>query len=269
MRMLRKLLTGVAVLCAAMPFCFGQGGAFPAKGRGTLRLMTYNVGAFGKSMEDSSPMVAAMVREAGADAVALNELDSCNARHGVFQAARLADLLGGWHYAFRSAMPYAGGGYGSGLVCRDRIRRTFAIPIPRGDGSEPRVCVVAETRRYVIASTHLDHISEASRVEGARRIAEALTARYGRSRKPVFLLGDMNDRPGSAPLRELEKHFTALSGTDPTYPSDEPHICIDYVLVLNNRAKVHRTDGAVCARFADGDVTIASDHRPVFVDVAR
>ena len=167
--------------------------------------------------------------------VAELHLDSCNARHGVFQAARLADLLGGWHYAFRSAMPYAGGGYGSGLVCRDRIRRTFAIPIPRGDGSEPRVCVVAETRRYVIASTHLDHISEASRVEGARRIAEALTARYGRSRKPVFLLGDMNDRPGSAPLRELEKHFTVLSGTDPTYPSDEPHICIDYVLVLRRR----------------------------------
>ncbi len=269
MRMIRKLLTGVAVLCAAMPFCFGQGSAFPAKARGTLRLMTYNVGAFGKSMEDSSPMVAAMIREAGADAVALNELDSCNTRHAVFQAARLAEHLGGWQFAFRSAMPYAGGGYGCGLVCRDRIRRTFAIPIPRGDGSEPRVCVVAETRRYVIASTHLDHVSEASRVEGARRIAEALSARYGRSRKPVFLLGDMNAVPGSAPLRELEKHFTVLSGTDPSFPSDGPRVCIDYILLLNNRAEVHRTAGAVCGTFADGDVTVASDHRPVFVDVAR
>ena len=61
----------------------------------TVRLMTYNVGTFGKELEDSAPMIAAMIAELGAETVALNELDSCNRRHGINQVQHLADELNG------------------------------------------------------------------------------------------------------------------------------------------------------------------------------
>ena len=71
----------------------------------TLCVMTYNVGAFGKYKENSIPDVAAAVRAAGADIVSLNELDSCNRRHGTYQLEEFANAMGGWDYHFASAFP--------------------------------------------------------------------------------------------------------------------------------------------------------------------
>ena len=91
--------------------------------------------------------------------------------------------------------------------------------------------------------------------------------KYGDTAKPVFLCGDLNSTPGSAPINELKKNWTILSVSDPTFPSDDPNTCIDYVMVLNNGAKYARTATAVCYRFLSGDVAKASDHLPIFVDV--
>lgn len=69
----------------------------PAKAPGVTRLVTYNVGIFNKYIRDDYRLVADMMREVGADAVCLNELDSCAARtRGVFQLERVAGLMGGW-----------------------------------------------------------------------------------------------------------------------------------------------------------------------------
>ncbi|MBQ5516920.1 MAG: endonuclease, partial [Bacteroidales bacterium] len=121
--------------------------------------MTYNVGAFGKELEDSAPMIARMIGELGAETVSLNELDSCNRRHDIDQAQHLADELNAvaaaanhrqsWKGQFGRAMAYADGAYGCGIVTKARIVDGFYIPLPKGAGSEPRVCVVIETPRYV------------------------------------------------------------------------------------------------------------------------
>ena len=95
----------------------------------SIRLMTYNVGAFGKELDDSAPMIARMITELGAETVALNELDSCNRRHGIDQVQHLADELNAltgrgrsvWKGRFGRAMAYAGGAYGNGIVTRARI----------------------------------------------------------------------------------------------------------------------------------------------------
>ena len=83
--------------------------------------MQYNVGAFSKEIENSVPMVAAMMKEIKADAVSANELDSCNTRHMNNQLADLAGEMGGWDFRFSRAMPYRDGAYGVGVTVRDKI----------------------------------------------------------------------------------------------------------------------------------------------------
>jgi len=239
-----------------------------ASGEQHVRLMTYNVGAFGKELDDSAPMIAAMIRELGAETVGLNELDSCNRRHNVNQAQHLAEALGaGWEGRFGRAMAYAGGAYGCGIVSREKIVDHFNIALPCLEGSEPRVCVVIETPRYVYAACHLDHIGDTARVEQARILTEELQRRYGDSRKPVFVAGDFNDTPDSPVIRQMSRDWTLLSPLADSYSAIHPHVCIDYIFLLHNRASVRVTGGAVCTEFESGDVRVASDHLPVFVDV--
>ena len=78
----------------------------------------------------------------------------------------------------------------------------------------------------------------------------------------------MNAYPDSETVAELKKEWTLLSGTEYTISAKRPHACIDYVFLLNNGAKCKVTNYEVPVEFAcGGDVTVASDHLPVLVDV--
>ena len=261
-----------------------------------VRLMTYNVGAFGKELDDSTPMIAAMIAELGAETVGLNELDSCNRRHNVNQVEQLAaelnkvgeipgqarndgkgivnnrqsgpDPESQWSGRFGRAMSYAGGAYGCGIVTRAKILDHFNIALPKEEGSEPRVCVVVETPRYVYAVCHLDHIGDTARLVQARVLTEELQRRYGAADKPVFLAGDFNDTPDSPVIRQLSRDWTLLSPLADSYSAKDPHVCIDYIFALHNGVRIAVQGGAVARDFRSGDVTVASDHLPVYVDVA-
>ena len=233
-----------------------------------VRLVAYNVGVFSKSGYDSTQDVVEMMQELSADAVAVCEQDSCNRRHAIFQTENFQEHLGvGWDYRYASAMQWNGGSYGTGVVTSRIILNSFDIRLVKGEGYEPRVCVVAETPGYVVASVHLDHSNDAVRIEQARTVTEELLARYGDSRKPVFLCGDLNAEPESQTLKYFSKDWKVISAQDPTYPSDDPKECIDYILVLKNKARYKVQKTAVCTEFDSADVSTASDHLPVFVDV--
>lgn len=240
---------------------------FYPKANGTLRLVQYNVGSFSKEIDNSIPMIADMMKEIHADALSLNELDSCNTRHMNNQTADLAEAMGGWNYRFSRAMPYRDGAYGVGIAVPDEIQDHMTIALPKDTGSEPRACCAVETPRYVLASTHLDHRSEGAAVLQAQTITAALKAKYGDSDKPVFLAGDMNSRPDSKVLAELKKDWTVLSVEDNTYSAIHPKICIDYILRLNNKASIEVVGSGVPVKYTKGDVEIASDHLPVYLDV--
>ena len=135
------------------------------KADGATRLVTYNVGVFTKYISDGSyQMIADMMTEGKADLVGISELDSCTVRTGrVFQLKKFAELMGKeWSYEYSRAMAYQGGAYGDGIASREKPVRTFAAPLPKGDGAEPRVMVVMEFEKYVFATTHLDHVSTRS-----------------------------------------------------------------------------------------------------------
>ncbi|MCQ2139686.1 MAG: endonuclease/exonuclease/phosphatase family protein [Bacteroidales bacterium] len=232
-----------------------------------LRVVQYNVGAFAKEIENSIPMISDMMKELGADVVSLNELDSCNRRHENYQLADFAKAMGDWNYSYSSSFSYQGGGYGVGVATKAEILDSFRIGLDKEDGSEYRSCSVVETPDYVLASTHLDHVSMTAQLHQAQTLTSVLVEKYGASRKPVILCGDMNAEPESETIKSLLQEWDLVSCTDLTYPADAPRKCIDYVFVLKNKAKYELSKTFVPMSFEKGDVAVASDHCPIFVEL--
>ena len=228
-----------------------------------LIVMTYNVGAFSKYQESSIPGVAETILISGASLVGLNELDSCNRRNPSFQVRSLADELGAWDFHFASAFPFAGGGYGNGVVSAKPVRERWRIPLPKGDGSEPRSVAVVETDDCIFASTHLEFSSQSAALDQVQVINDWFTAHFTGSDKPVLLCGDMNTAPGSLVTERLESCWERLSGTDFTYSTEDPHVCIDYVYSLRSAHPVRVLSASV---LTEGTSSL-SDHFPVVLNL--
>ena len=236
----------------------------------TYRLGTYNIGNFNKTETNSTAMVSNMMKELGVQALSMNELDYYNQRHNVDQVKAFATLMGGWNSFFAPAIDYKGGKYGIGVASAPELKvvRTEALTLPKGDGSEQRALAVVEFEPFVFASTHLDHKSKAAQLDQAKTIEAWVEKEYGTTDKPVFLCGDFNALPESETMKYMFGNWTILSPLEPTYNAINPSKCIDYILVYKNAAaKVEKLEAKVMRTFSSGDVTVASDHLPVYVDV--
>ena len=119
-----------------------------------------------------------------------------------------------------------------------------------------RASVIVELKKYYIISTHLS-LKEAQRVESVAIIKDVVSKLKN---KPVFIAGDMNARPNSAPIVAF-KEFTTLLSDDSkyTFPSTNPRVCIDYIFGVNGSFKVLNRK-----IFYE---SLASDHLPLYVDV--
>ena len=226
-----------------------QDAAVYAKEDGATRIVSYNVGVFGKYTDNSSKMVSDMMKEIKADVMVLNEIDRNNERHSYDQLAEFAGYMG-WKYIYAPAMPYKGGEYGNGLVYSgaERLLDSFTIPLKKKSGSEDRVCVVAEFVDFVLAGTHLDVGSEEDRINGARTITKKA-------------------RPESEVIRTLEEDWTRISSLGNSHSSADPNKCIDYIFALDGIGGYKVTSSGVLTEFKTGDVKEASDHLPIYADV--
>ena len=241
----------------------------------TLTLMTYNVGTFNKYKDDlghySYPEVAAVIGSAGPVVVGLNETDYGAVRTGwEFQAPRLASALGqGWSSRFfyadktwyGNAVVWNRYSLGDGLSF-DRIS------LDKTDGSEVRSMGAVEFRSFIFCTTHLDHVSETDRLAAVDNITAWAAAHS--TGKPIFLAGDMNARPGSAPITKLSENWIRLTGNSPTFPSDGPDRCIDYIFLYKTDDSGEMPPGlellesGVVTANAIPSVATASDHCPVW-----
>ena len=223
----------------------------PEPGPATYRLGTYNIGNFNKTETNSTGMVADMMKEIGVQVLSMNELDYFNQRHNVNQIANFASLMGGWKSFFAPAISYKGGQYGIGVASAPELTvlRTEALTLAKGDGSEQRACAVVEFEPFVFASTHLDHKSKDAQLEQAKTIEDWMEKNW-------------------TILSPLEPTYNAINPLEPTYNAISPSKCIDYIMVYKNAAaKVKKLDAKVMRTFTSGNVEVASDHLPVFVDV--
>ena len=214
-----------------------------------LLVMTYNVRhCAGMDLVVDYERTAKVIRQEQPDVVALQELDSMTSRSGqCYQLGELASLIN-YYPVFGAAIDYDGGKYGVGILSREKPLSAKTIPLP---GEEPRVLLLVELKNYVMACTHLD-LEEEARMSSIPIIVEEA----GRWQKPFVLVGDWNDIPESALLKKMEKYFTILSVSKPSYPADEPMECLDYVAIFKDW-KAEVLESTVI------NEPEASDHRPV------
>lgn len=209
------------------------------------------------------------MKEIDADAICMNELDNnTNRTRHVYQLKHFASLMGSWDFEYGAAMPYDGGEYGEGVTTRKKAVNKFSVALPKGVGAEPRVLVVMEMEDYVICTSHLDHVSSEAQLGQVELITKTMKERYGDSGKPVFLGGDMNATPSSETGKLLQKDWEILTITGfGTFPSDNPSKCIDYIMQLKGTPKCEVVGSQILRWFKSGDVTKASDHLPVMLDI--
>lgn len=219
-----------------------------------IQIMTYNVRhCAGMDLVVDYDRTANVISKTQPDVVAIQELDSITGRSGrKYQLEELANRTNYYPF-FGKAIDYDRGGYGVGVLTKEKPLSTKRIPLP---GEEPRLLLVVELKDYVIACTHLD-LEEDARLASVPLIVEESQ----RWEKPFILAGDWNDTPNSQLLLELTKYFTINSGDDFTFPADVPNECIDYVATFNNCPG--KTIESVVL-----DEPEASDHRPLMVKLS-
>ena len=241
-----------------------------------LRLVSYNVGTFSKYKSElghySYPEAAAVLAEFGADVVGLNESDNGNNRtEKHYQAQKLASELGAdWSYYFAYA---ANAYYGNSIVASPAckvVKEWPSLIIPKDTGLEQRSMGAVEYEDFVFCVTHFDYMNADVLLSGAKVTTEWALENYGagKTAKPVFMVGDLNCIPEHQAITYLKKYWTMISTDDLTFPCPGPRTkCIDYIFVLNNGADFKVLESEVITSASVADMTLISDHYPVYVDV--
>lgn len=213
------------------------------------------------------------IHEVSADIVGLQEVrpDQLDDLHHAFPDATILgsgrDVDGGGEHASVLVTP---GGWTVESSETRWLSPTPTRPGSRGwDADLPRVVTLVRLRhgatRLGVANTHFDHQGRLARERSAGLIAEWLDQERDR---PWVVLGDLNDVPGSPPLRLLaDAGFTdALppdaGGTEHTFTGATDRTRIDYVLT-GPGAQV----AAAWISHVRPQGRLPSDHWPVLADL--
>ncbi|MCB9866603.1 MAG: endonuclease/exonuclease/phosphatase family protein [Phycisphaerales bacterium] len=251
------------VLAVVMPLAAGCADSKPV----TIRVLTYNIhhGA-GMDKQIDLPRIAKIIRDSGADLVALEEVDRNVPRTShVDQPAVLGELTG-MHAVFEKNADMQGGDYGNAVLSRYPITRYENHLLPNFPGNEQRGCLEVHVRiagkPAVFFAAHLDH----QQPDGERRASIAAIRKYVAANPDatVILAGDLNAEPDSAVLADAEAFLAnadqAAESNLLTYPADQPDRKIDYVLYRDQ-------PGLRCVSCRVIPEAVASDHRPLLAEL--
>jgi len=219
-----------------------------------LRILSYNI----RALRDDRSAVIRVLRGLDPDVVCIQE-----APRYIRWRSRCAAL------ARESGLLFAGGGRRTGgtvmlASLRVDVRSTIEYQFSRTPNLHRRGAVAARVHRagvsLVVASIHLgldadERIRHRSELVGlVDRFASAV----------AVLAGDINERPDQPTWLALAAEFVDVGAGDdtPTFSTQDPRRRIDGVFV---RGPVRATSYRVVD---DPDVLVASDHRPVVVDLS-
>jgi endonuclease/exonuclease/phosphatase family metal-dependent hydrolase len=195
------------------------------------------------------------------DLVALQEVDRGVERTGFVDQATVLGELTGLTPTFGDFMPYQGGHYGMAVLSRWPTVGTTNLRLP--DGEEPRSALAVRVqsptsgREVEFVGIHL-YRTAAERLAQARALAKHLEG----STVPVILAGDFNSEPGSEVVAFLSRswHFIDKGADHFTFSSFAPEQEIDFIAYRPADAFSVVTQSLL-------DEPVASDHRPVFVEL--
>ena len=230
----------------------------------TLRVLTYNI-KHGEGTDGVLDLdrIAAVIKAANPDLVALQEVDQNAKRSGrVDQAARLGDLTD-LQAAFAKAIDLEGGGYGVAILSRWALQDLKTHLLPKDPEMEQRIAFAARVmlgqggQEIEFMVTHLDHHSDpAQRIEQVAKIRELYPS--GADERPRLLAGDFNTTPERSVMKSLLKEWTDTAAGQRffTIPAGKPRRKIDYILCRPAGRWIVQETRAL-------DEPIASDHRAV------
>lgn len=215
-----------------------------------LRVMTYNL----RGLHDDGDALVAVVRAAHPDVLAVQEPP-----RGPAGRARLR------RFAFRTGLRVVAVSRTTALLVAPHrgVRDAAGMRLPWRPGLTRRGVATARVDGVRVVAVHLGLRA----AERARHV-DLLVRRLLRTPDgPVLVAGDLNERPGGPSWTTLAAAGGLQDAADvahaalPTYPASAPRVRIDVVLA-DPRVRVveaHVPD--------DGPVGVASDHRPLVVDV--
>lgn len=232
-----------------------------------LRVMTYNI-HHGEGMDGNIdlPRIAAVIREAAADIVALQEVDKGVERTGRRDlGAELAQLTG-MQCVFSNNYCYQGGEYGNAILTRFPViaatNHLFHMIKAREQRGLLQLILDVRGRRLAFWNTHLDagH-DDAERWASVTEIEQQIKHAPD---LPLIFCGDFNDGPESRVVKRMQElgchdtwRLVRNSGGE-TVPAPQPIRRIDYIWIL--RPEMSKPLGAVTP------ATLASDHLPVIAE---
>lgn len=224
-----------------------------------LRAMCYNIhNCAGTDGVYDEQRIADVIKAAKVEAVAIQEVDSMTTRNTIKRD--IMKSLGqktGMYHTFGGAIEYKSGKYGVGVLTKEKPISYYTVPLPCS--SEPRVLLVVELENYYFCCSHFSLLAE-YREEAVRIITEEAK----KLKKPMILSGDFNAKRTESSIQTLAEHFEIFEKQGPTFtfPAGTPNREIDYIcLYKDNGAMAVVNEHYVVAE------TVASDHRPIVIDM--
>ena len=239
-----------------------------------LRVMTYNIqhamehAAWLKDKTEiiNFDMIADVIRRFNPDVVGLNEVRDRGADPDYReQTLEIARRLGYEHCYFAKAIDFGYGPYGNAIISKYPMQsaRTIAIPDPvyknSGGYYETRCILKAE---FEVPTRFDVLISHFGLPASEQRNAVSMMMQLLENRSvPTVAMGDYNMKPENPTLAPLLAALTDTAAWLPegtmTFPTENPKIKIDYVLVSEEFRPIS----------AQAPAIVASDHCPYIVDL--
>ena len=222
-----------------------------------LKLMSYNVrNAKGMDGIHNIQRIANVIINEAPDVVAVQELDSMTTRSGQKYVFGELSERTQMYATYSPAISFQGGKYGIGILSKETPLTIRTYPLPGRE--EARMLLVAEFKNYFFACTHLS-LTEEDRLASLDIIKNSV----GKSEKPYFLAGDLNDKPDSKFIQALQQDFQVLTHIKkPTFPAPEPTETIDYIAAWKHGSNDFANLSAQVL-----EEPIASDHRPLSIQL--
>lgn len=230
----------------------------------TVKILTYNIH---HANPPSTPgkidieAIAKVINDSKADIIGIQEVDiNVSRSEMVNQAEKLAELTG-TEYFFSEGIDLEKGYYGVLILSKHKIvgKRRYDLPMPVKSENRSLAIVDVELpggKTISLANTHLD-LKEENRIAQAEFINE-LGELY---KKPLILVGDLNAKPDSKPIKILEEYFVRnTTSNQPTSPNVNTKNEIDYIMVLKNREFNWKTYQVIKEEYA-------SDHLPLLAEI--
>ena len=241
----------------------------PGKAPGTLRILTYNirVGYGFNDLDDPSGLdleaVGNVISAIKPDYAGIQEVDRNNGRSEGKDQIQVIGEMAGLHSYYGKAIDFDGGQYGIGALSAENAVSFKRVPLPIPSEAD-RVLIEMEFEDFVFFNTHLSLTAE-YRADAAAIINNELS----HSQKPVILTGDLNVSGYEEYLTLFGDRWTVLSPEEPSFPSDTPNARLDYILIADPKNRVPLNSPIWKESVVRSEVvpTVASDHRPVFIDL--